>query len=491
MQKASIASLIVILFCIGNAYAELTDEYEDAGSGTGFFVSADGLIATCYHVVKDAELIQVEYKNKSYKAHTITGNEGNDLAIIKIEGEFPFFDLIGSESVKLGDDVYTVGFPLPPDLGVEPKLTTGTVSALSGVKDDPTYYQISVPIHKGNSGGPLITTNGLVIGVISSSYNPRSALAKFDTLPQNVNYAVKSDYLKILLEIAKKKLESSGDPKAETKNISKEESVQRILRVLLKRKKRNQNTNGNIRKNTKQISKSPQVWEEALNTAIERESLIKAVQKINSDDPFENYDDIKNDLPPKFREWMDSWYQNTYAAWLSRGGGLAPGNIKGNPTPYEQEFKRLKNDLARDTPETLRSWIDALGYTKLIKSKISAKGYDLLFEQYPEEWKELVFNRELEAMLNALASKARSEALAGSSYPCAEIVFHDSLGVAYSDPTIADTKLLMTRRYKDFNEPIERNEKEITYLYMSFVSKDPYLIKVPKNYLNGEEIKKK
>jgi hypothetical protein len=126
-----------------------------------------------------------------------------------------------------------------------------------------------------------------------------------------------------------------------------------------------------------------------------------------------------------------------------------------------------------------------------MKSKISAKGYDLLFEQYPDEWKELVFNRELEAMLNALASKSRSEALAGKSYPCAEIVFHDSIGVAHSDPTISDPKLLMTRRYKDFNEPIEKNEKEVTYLYMSFVTKDPYLIRVPAGYLSQEEIGKK
>ena len=493
MPKAFIAILIAILFCMGNGHAEIGDEYEDAGSGTGFFVSSDGLIATCYHVVKDAELIQVVYKNKNYKAHTITGDKGNDLAIIKIEGQFPFFEVAESEAVKLGDDVYTIGYPSPSNLGIEPKLTTGTVSALSGIKDDPTRYQISVPIQPGNSGGPLITTNGLVVGVTSATIDAVAVMLSREYVPQNINYAVKSVYLKILLEIAKKKLESIGDPNTETKKISilKEESVQRIVRVLLKRKKGNHNTNGNIRKSTKRSSNSPQAWEEALNVAIERESLIKAVQKINSDDPFENYDDIKNDLPPRFREWMDSWYQNTYAAWLSRGGGLAPGNIKGNPTPYEQEFKRLKNDLARDTPEGLRSWIDALGYTKLIKSKISAKGYDLLFEQYPEEWKELVFNRELEAMLNTLASKARNEALAGISYPFAEIVFHDSLGVAYSDPTIADTKLLITRRYKDFNEPIEMNEKEVTYLYMSFVSKDPYLIKVPKNYLNGEEINKK
>jgi hypothetical protein len=492
MQKASIASLIVILFCIGNVHAELTDEYEDAGSGTGFFVSADGLIATCYHVVKDAELIQVEYKNKSYKAHTITGNEGNDIAIIKIEGEFPFFELAESETVKLGDDVYTVGYPSPRDLGIEPKLTTGTVSASSGLKDDPTYYQISVPIQPGNSGGPLITTNGLVVGVISATIDAKAVLLSREYVPQNINYAVKSEYLKILLEIAKKKLESSGDPKTETKKgISREESVQRILRVILKRKKRNQNTNGNIQKNTKQSSKSPQVWEEELNALIERDGLIKAVQKINPDDPFDNYNNIKYELPTKFREWMDSWYQTTYAAWLSRGGGMSPGNIKGNPTPYEQEFKSLKKVIAQENPAALKSAIEYLSYTQLIKSKITAKGYELLIEQYPDEYKDWYLNKEQSAMRNAIHDKYIQDAISGSSFPFGEIIFHDSIGFVHTDPTVSDSKLLLVKIYKMLENQINKNENETTYLYLSLVTKDPYLIKVPKNYLSGEEIKKK
>ena len=491
MPKAFIAIPIAILFCIGNGHAEIGDEYEDAGSGTGFFVSSDGLIATCYHVVKDAELIQVVYKNKTYKAHTITGDKGNDLAIIKVEGQFPFFEVAESEAVKLGDDVYTIGYPSPSNLGIEPKLTTGTVSALSGIKDDPTRYQISVPIQPGNSGGPLITTNGLVVGVTSATINAVAVMLSREYVPQNINYAVKSVYLKILLEIAKKKLESSGDPKTETKNISisKEESVQRIVRVLLKRKKGNNNTNDNIRKSTKRSSNSPQVWEEALDEVIEKEKLIKAVQMINSDDPFENYDEIKNSFPPKFRQWMDNWYQNTYAAWLSRGGGLSPGNIKGNPTPFEEYFKGLKNELSRFSLENLRYLIDSLSYTKFIKSKLTAKGYDLYIEQYSEEWKDMQLSNDQSVLLNDLFEKSKKEALSGASFPSAEIIFHDSLGIAHTDPTISDSKLLITRVYKQLN-PLIKNEKESTYLFISLVTKEPYLVRVPTSLLSGQEIKK-
>jgi hypothetical protein len=491
MQKATVASLIFILFCIGNVHAEVTDEYEDAGYGTGFFVSANGLIATCNHVVKGAELIQVEYKNKSYKAHIITTNEGNDLAIIKIEGEFPFFRLVESDNVKMGDDVYTVGYPDPIDQGIEPKLTTGTVSALSGIEDNPTYLQISVPIQPGNSGGPLITASGMVVGVISRTLDPRYTINKHGFVPQNVNYAVKAEYLKILLELAKKKLEENNAAQDEAKNeiSSKEESAKKIMRIVLKSKKNHKRSEA-IPKKTKRSSKSPQVWEEALNSACERETLIKVVQKINADDPFDNYDEIKNEFPPKFREWMDSWYQNTYAAWLSRGGGLAPGNIKGNPTPYEVDFKRLKNELSRDNPENLRGWIDALSYIKFVKSKITEKGYDLLIEQYPDEWKELAFNKEQDILINDLISQSKKEALSGRSFPCAEIIFHDSLGMAHTDPTISDNRLLGTKAYKQLNDPIDKNDKETTYLIISIVTKEPYLIKVPVSYFSADGTKK-
>lgn len=477
---------------MGHGHTEILDEYEITGSGTGFFVGQNGLIATCSHVVKDADVIQVEYKNKSYNANKITENESNDIAIIKIEGEFPFFNLKGSEDVKLGDDVYTIGYPNTQVQGVEPKLTTGTISALSGLRDDPTYYQISVPIQPGNSGGPLLNANGIVIGVISATMDAKATLIKRDFIPQNINYAVKSDYLKILLEISNKKTENIVTPENEkkNKNLSKEESLKRILRIITKNKKPKNSRDNNLGKTTREKA-LPQVWEEALNEVIQRESLIKAVAKINTDDPFENYEEIKNELPPKFREWMDNWYQNTYAAWLSRGGGLAPGNIKGNPTPYEQEFKRLKNDLSHYSLENLRYLIDSLSYTKFIKTKLTAKGYCLLIEQYSDEWKDCNLSKEQDELLKDLYDKSKKEALSGVSFPSAEIIFHDKVGIAHTDPTISDNKLLITRLFKHLSDSIEKNEKETSYLFISLVTKEPYLVKVPASFLSNNVNDKK
>ena len=78
-------------------------------------------------------------------------------------------------------------------------LTEGVVNATTGFEDDPTNFQISVQIQPGNSGGPLFNSSGEVIGITQASLDPKVAIGTFGTLPQNVNYAIKSSYISILL----------------------------------------------------------------------------------------------------------------------------------------------------------------------------------------------------------------------------------------------------------------------------------------------------
>src|SRR5207249_7042567 len=72
--------------------------------------------------------------------------------------------------------------------------------ALSGAQDDPRYFQISVPLQPGNSGGVLVNERGNVVGVVSAKLNVAAALATSGALPENVNYAVKSSFLLSFLE---------------------------------------------------------------------------------------------------------------------------------------------------------------------------------------------------------------------------------------------------------------------------------------------------
>jgi S1-C subfamily serine protease len=71
---------------------------------------------------------------------------------------------------------------------------------LSGIKDDPRYFQMSVPVQPGNSGGALVDEHGNVIGVVAAKLNALAALASSGEMPENVNYAVKSSLLLSFLE---------------------------------------------------------------------------------------------------------------------------------------------------------------------------------------------------------------------------------------------------------------------------------------------------
>src|SRR5881296_2363412 len=102
--------------------------------------------------------------------------------------------------VKPGDTVATVGFPNIGLQGFAPKLAKGEIASLSGASDDPRFFQISVPVQPGNSGGALVDERGNVVGVVAAKLDAWAALSASRVLPENVNYAVKSSYLLGFLE---------------------------------------------------------------------------------------------------------------------------------------------------------------------------------------------------------------------------------------------------------------------------------------------------
>jgi S1-C subfamily serine protease len=124
----------------------------------------------------------------------------DDLALLKAEGQFVSLPIVSSGTVNLGATVATIGFPNTVMQGFSPKLAKGEIASLSGAADDPLYFQISVPIQPGNSGGALVDEHGNVVGVVSAKLNPSVALAASGALPENVNYAVKSSFLLSFLE---------------------------------------------------------------------------------------------------------------------------------------------------------------------------------------------------------------------------------------------------------------------------------------------------
>ena len=145
---------------------------EISGSGSCFAISSSGLIATAYHVVENASVIQIRGINgdfdKTYKAKLLLADKNNDLAILKINdekftglGNIPY--TLSDKIADVGEDVFALGYPLRSVMGDDIKLTNGLISSKSGYQSDITSYQISVAVHPGNSGCPPFDSKGNII----------------------------------------------------------------------------------------------------------------------------------------------------------------------------------------------------------------------------------------------------------------------------------------------------------------------------------------
>jgi S1-C subfamily serine protease len=153
------------------------------------------------HVVKGATKIRLQTSAGLIDAKVIQVDTANDLALLKAVGKFSPLPIAASRSAHLGGTVATVGFPDPSAQGFSPKLSKGEIASLSGMGDDPRYFQISLPVQHGNSGGALVDEHGNVIGIVSARLGVEIGKAvTSDELPENVNYAVKSSLLLSFLE---------------------------------------------------------------------------------------------------------------------------------------------------------------------------------------------------------------------------------------------------------------------------------------------------
>jgi len=145
----------------------------EAYAGTGFLISSNGYVATSYHVVRDAvnkESDSVVIENMKFgrlRATIVHNDPANDVSILKVDQKLDEFSqplpyMLSMTEANLAEDVYTLGYPREDIVFGE-----GSVSALTGFKQNPNAYQVSVPVNPGNSGGPLLNTKGDLVGVIS------------------------------------------------------------------------------------------------------------------------------------------------------------------------------------------------------------------------------------------------------------------------------------------------------------------------------------
>ena len=147
---------------------------QTASAGSGFILTSDGYIVTNYHVVGDAQTIQVTlYSGDTYDAQYVGGDEDYDIAVIKIEATgLPAVTLGNSEELNVGDHVLAIGNPLG-DLTFS--MSGGMVSSVNRtINVDGTPFnmiQTDASINPGNSGGPLLNSYGEVVGIVSAKYS--------------------------------------------------------------------------------------------------------------------------------------------------------------------------------------------------------------------------------------------------------------------------------------------------------------------------------
>jgi hypothetical protein len=183
----------LMLALLGAWQQEAGAQERPNSTGSGFLVGPT-LVLTNHHVIAGCGRLEVRNERKQQaRAKLVADDPRRDLALLSVPAgagvPLVFRD---GPPVERGEQVVTYGFPLAGLLSSGPTLTTGDVSALSGIRDNPLHLQISAPVQPGNSGGPLLDRNGHVIGVVVSKLNAlRVARMTGGDVPQNVNFAIK------------------------------------------------------------------------------------------------------------------------------------------------------------------------------------------------------------------------------------------------------------------------------------------------------------
>lgn len=156
----------------------------DVSQGTGFLITNDGYVVTNFHVISDASYANAITNDKQTKTMELIGYDNKmDIALLKIEGSYNALELYDSDDLKVGEKVIAIGNPL----GLSFSVSEGIISALNrqGSNGISAYIQTDASLNPGNSGGPLINTDGYIVGINNFKANA-----------ENIGFALESNFIK-------------------------------------------------------------------------------------------------------------------------------------------------------------------------------------------------------------------------------------------------------------------------------------------------------
>src|SRR5688572_7411074 len=192
------------LFGIDDFFGDRMRTIPQMASGSGAIISEDGYIVTNNHVIAGADEVAVTLSNKkTFVAKVVAADPSTDIALLKVEAKgLPFLMYGNSDEVKVGQWVIAVGYPLT----LETTVTAGIVSAKGRTLEInrrqsstpiESFIQTDAAVNPGNSGGPLISTDGKLIGINSAIASPTGTYAGYSfTIPVNIVRKIVNDLMK-------------------------------------------------------------------------------------------------------------------------------------------------------------------------------------------------------------------------------------------------------------------------------------------------------
>ena len=176
-------------------------EIAPASTGTGFYVAPD-MIVTNFHVINGCVEIRIRKNGAEHgSARVVAVSQADDLAALRSATKSSaYLKLRAGTPIKPAEPVLVFGYPLAGALSSAGNTTLGNVTALTGMRDDSRYIQISASVQPGNSGGPALDESGRLMGVVVSKLNALAVARVTGDIPQNVNFAIKVSTLASFLE---------------------------------------------------------------------------------------------------------------------------------------------------------------------------------------------------------------------------------------------------------------------------------------------------